>query len=212
MENNHEEIENHENVNNSSIQKEPKKNNSVLIIVLALIVLGLVGYVVYAKFIQKGDEPKPSNPDPTPVVTQQANNNTQVDENSNENGQQPSNNENTEINENNENMEVNTNTENKDADVYKTADGSHTLNVKDFNNKSNPKLVYDGKIISVANDVGGYYYDVGKYAVYGDGNGQCGTNLFIVNTENNTLVNLDNQKFNSVKQIGDNYYFVFYII
>lgn len=61
MENNNQELSNQVNANNNQ-QLQPN-NNKILIILMALIIVGLAGYIVYAKFIQKGDnpEPKPTN-------------------------------------------------------------------------------------------------------------------------------------------------------
>lgn len=64
-------MENNENLNNqvntNNIEDKQMQNNNgnnkILIILMALIIVGLVGYIVYAKFIQKDDntEPKPNN-------------------------------------------------------------------------------------------------------------------------------------------------------
>ena len=61
-------MENNDNLNNQVNDKNigqvsQSNNNKVLIIVMALIIAGLAGYIVYTKFIQKNDnsEPKPNN-------------------------------------------------------------------------------------------------------------------------------------------------------
>lgn len=195
-------MENNENMNsqisennsqvtdNKDTNQSNKGNNNVLVIIMALIIVGLVGYIVYAKFIQKGDEPKETNP----TVTSTS-----------ETTPEPT-------NEPSSTSTPSSTPVSADKNVYKTADGKHSLNVKDFKNKSNPKLVYDGKTINVAkDDSDGYglkYEKIGKYALYGDGKGQCGEYIFIVNTETNTLINLDAKKNNRVEQIGNNYYFI----
>lgn len=206
MDNNNQNLNNqvNQNNNNNINQQMPNNNtNKIVFVLMALIIVGLVGYIVYTKFIEKDDNTKPNN-------TQESSNNQIVEDNTeiNDNTNNQENN-NTETNLN-QNEQQSTNN-NVDKNIYKTADGKHTLNIKDFKNKSNPRLIYDGKTIKVASDDSGpygYYESKGKYAVYGDGNGQCSTYFFIVNTENNTLVNFDSKKFNDVVQIGNNYYFI----
>ena len=60
-------MENNENLNNQASQNN-NGNNKLLIILMALIIIGLVGYIVYTKFIQKSDNPEPKPAD-TPTVT-----------------------------------------------------------------------------------------------------------------------------------------------
>ncbi len=67
MENNNQELNNQVNTNNS---QQVQSNNKILIILMALIIVGLAGYIVYAKFIQKGD-----NPEPKPTNTEENGNN-----------------------------------------------------------------------------------------------------------------------------------------
>ena len=61
-------MENNENLNNqvnenNNVQKETKNNSKVLIIIMALVIVGLVGYIVWTSFIQKSNtnEPKDNN-------------------------------------------------------------------------------------------------------------------------------------------------------
>ena len=61
-------MENNENLNNQVNEKNvgqvsQSNDSKALIIIMALIIIGLAGYIVYTKFIQKNDnpEPKPNN-------------------------------------------------------------------------------------------------------------------------------------------------------
>ena len=60
MENN-EKLNNQVNENNNINQSVQHNNNKILIIIMALIIIGLVGYIVYAKFIQKNDSSEPKS-------------------------------------------------------------------------------------------------------------------------------------------------------
>lgn len=74
MENNNQELNNQVNTNNN--QQVQPNNNKMLIILMALIIVCLAGYIVYAKFIQKGDnpEPKPTNTEENGINNQTNNN------------------------------------------------------------------------------------------------------------------------------------------
>lgn len=72
-------MENNENLNNqvnaSSIGKQVQSNNNskIIITIMALIIFGLVGYIVYTKLIQKNENPEPK-PTDTSTVTPVPNN------------------------------------------------------------------------------------------------------------------------------------------
>ena len=74
MENNNQELNNQVNTNTNK-QVQPN-NNKILIILMALIIVVLAGYIVYVKFIQKGDnpEPKPNNTEENGINNQTNNN------------------------------------------------------------------------------------------------------------------------------------------
>lgn len=85
MENNDQNLNNQVNTNNSNVnQQAPNNTNKVVFVLMTLIIVGLVGYIVYTKFIRKDDKPEPKP------------NNTQEQENNNSNNQ----NENSGTNEN----------------------------------------------------------------------------------------------------------------
>ena len=79
MENNDQNLNNQVNTNNSNANQPTQNNtNKIVFALMALIIVGLAGYIVYTKFIQKDDksEPKSSN-------TQEQENNNSQDGNSN---------------------------------------------------------------------------------------------------------------------------------
>ena len=87
MENNDQNLNNQVNTNNSNVNQPTQNNaNKIVFTLMALIIVGLAGYIVYTKFIQKDDkpEPKPNN------TQEQGNNNS--DDNGKNNNQQSSNN------------------------------------------------------------------------------------------------------------------------
>ena len=58
MENNDQNLNNQVNTNNSNVnQQAPNNTNKVVFVLMALIIVGLVGYIVYTKFILKDDKP-----------------------------------------------------------------------------------------------------------------------------------------------------------
>ena len=73
MENNNQELNNQVNTNNN---QPVQSNNKTLMILMALIIVCLAGYIVYAKFIQKGD-----NPEPKPTNTEENGNQTNNENN-----------------------------------------------------------------------------------------------------------------------------------
>ena len=75
MENNDQNLNNQVNTNNNVKQPMPNNTNKIVFILMALIIVCLVGYIMYTKFIQKND-----NPETKPNNTQE-NNNTQTDNN-----------------------------------------------------------------------------------------------------------------------------------
>ena len=72
MENNQNQ-NNQVNTGNINQQVQSNNNSKIIITIMALIIVGLVGYIVYAKFIQKSDNPEPKTTD-TPTVTPTPNN------------------------------------------------------------------------------------------------------------------------------------------
>ena len=64
MENNDQNLNNQVNTNNSNVNQQASNNtNKIVFALMALIIVGLAGYIVYTKFIQKDDktEPKPNS-------------------------------------------------------------------------------------------------------------------------------------------------------
>jgi len=59
MENNDQNLNNQVNTNNSNVNQQASNNtNKIVFALMALIIVGLAGYIVYNKFIQKDDKPK----------------------------------------------------------------------------------------------------------------------------------------------------------
>ena len=55
--------------NNTEQQIQPSKsNNKMLIVLMVLIIVGLAGYIVYSKFIQKNDNPKPNDTEEQNII------------------------------------------------------------------------------------------------------------------------------------------------
>ena len=77
MENNDQNINTQVNTNNNGNQQEPNNTNKIVIILMALVIVGLAGYIIYTKFIQKDDNTKETNPTPTPIVTPKPTDNNQ---------------------------------------------------------------------------------------------------------------------------------------
>ncbi len=182
--------------NNNELQN--KKSNSVLVIIMGLIIIGLVGYIVYTKVIEK-DEPKPID-------------NTQEKENNNSKEQEETNtNENNEQEENNNTNEKEENN-NKKTDVvgttYKTKDGKKSLKITK-KTADGYSAEYNGIKLNIQG-----YDDYDKYGVFfGDkaGNGsQCGEYYLVVNNENQELINMDydHDYVYVVKKVGSNYIFI----
>ena len=72
MENNDQNLNNQVNTNNSNVNQPTQNNtNKIVFALMALIIVGLAGYIVYTKFIQKDDKPEPK-----PNNTQEQDNNT----------------------------------------------------------------------------------------------------------------------------------------
>ena len=75
MENNDQNLNNQVNTNNSNVNQLTQNNtNKIVFALMALIIVGLAGYIVYTKFIQKDDKPEPK-----PNNTQEQDNNTVLD-------------------------------------------------------------------------------------------------------------------------------------
>lgn len=75
MENNNQNINNQVNIDNNNVNQKVSNNNTnkIVFVLIALVIVGLVGYIVYTKFIQKNDksETKPNN------TQEQGNNNSE---------------------------------------------------------------------------------------------------------------------------------------
>ena len=129
MENN-QNLNNQVNQNNNVNQPIPNNNtNKIVFVLMALLIVGLAGYIVYSKFIQKNDNFKPND-----IQEQENNNSNQNDENnnSNENIESNNSNENIESNNSNENSQQGTNNSgsaNVVGTTYKTKDGKKTLKI-----------------------------------------------------------------------------------
>ena len=176
-----------------------KSNNKILFVVMVLIIVGLAGYIVYSKFIQKNDNPKPND-------TQEQENN-----NSNQNEENNNSNENSESNNSNENSQQGTNNSgstNVVGTTYKTKDGSKTLKI--LNKKGDGySAEYSGTKLDIYE-----YQNHDKYSVFvGDKAGnssQCGEYYLVVNNQTQELMNF---KYGeslgyTVEKVGNKYYFI----
>ncbi len=159
---------------------QPNKTNTGLIACLIIIIILLAGALVYFVFLKKEDKTVPLSPTE----------NTEKEENKEDNEKDNTNKE---------------ETDNKvDENVYKTANGKHTLNVKDYSKET---ITYDGKKYRAYEKI-----QNGKYIVYEaddvGNSSQCGMYSFIVNSETHTLLDFDYKKAKfSVNKIDDKYYF-----
>ena len=188
--------------NNMEQQIQPSKsNNKMLIVLMALIIVGLAGYIVYSKFIQKND-----NHEPKPNDTQEQDNN-----NSNQNEENNNSNENNGSNNSNENDQQGTNNNGSTKVVgmtYKTKDEKKTLKILDKKGDG-----YSAEYNNTKLDIYGYEkYD--KYSVFvGDKAGdasQCGQYHLVVNNQTQELMNFkygDSLEY-FVEKVGNKYYFI----
>ena len=200
MENNNQNLNNQANTNNNNVNQPTHINtNKIVFILMALIIVGLTGYIVYTKFIQNDDKPgsKPNN-----VKEQENNNLNQNEENNNKN-------ENNESNNSSENSEQNTNNSSSTNIVgttYKSSDGKKTLKIlkKDENEYY---AEYNEKKLHLYE-----YKRYNKYSLFvgdkeGDGS-QCGQYSFIVNNASKEIIGLNNEELYNIVDVGDRYYFI----
>ena len=193
-------MENNENENSQVVPtneskpkaSEPKKNNSILIIIMALIIVGLAGYIIYTKLIQKTPEKPVDN-----NTEEKAENNKQEENNTEENNEQEENNT---SNENNSNIE---------GVTYKSKDGKKTLKINKRDTNKQGEEYYPAEYNGTKLNLYFEYYD--KYSsFYGDkvnGNSQCGEYFFIVNNETKELIDTKNEKYPTyLHYIGNKYY------
>lgn len=211
MENNDQNLNKQLNINNDNInQQTPNNTNKIVIILMAIVIVGLVGYIVYIRFIQRENMEKP------------------IDNNTQENGKQNSE---TEKNDKN-NSKQNNNSSNIKLEglTFKTSDGKNTLKIVSKNDSEAKSKANNGGLhIDDEFDYFGYYNDkimlifndnpdglevnsnTLKYVVLGGQNGQYGqcrdSNGFIVNIVDNELVNLSKGSVYKVHKVGEKYYF-----
>ena len=202
MENNDQNLNNQVNINNSNVNQQASNNNNKIVFALmALIIVGLAGYIVYTKFIQKDDKPEPK-----PNNTQEQENN-----NSNQNEEKNNTNENNESNNSNENSGQSTNNNgstNIVGTTYKTKDGKKSLKILKKNGDGY-SAEYNGTKLDIYE-----YQNHNKYGVFvGDKAGnssQCGEYYLAVNNQTQELINLEYGKSYEyiVEKVGNEYYFI----
>ena len=185
-------MENNENMNNqinSNTQPVQNKNsNNALFIIMAILILGLAGYIVYTKFIQKGDEPKSDNTTPSPVVTPTSNVAAKdIDESYGE---------------------IYKTTK---KEIYKSKDGKNELRIEpqtDDPNYDYYAYFNNKKLMASVSKTGKYLLVEVNEA--GESS-QCSQKTYIVNSENNTLVDLYSNNLYNIVKINDKCYFIEYI-
>ena len=182
------------NLNSNSVNtnnQAPANNIKILVFLMALIIVGLVGYIIYTKVIEKNDNEIPKSND----TQEKENNNTK---------------ENNETTNTSEETKEKTNNKNKDVvgSTYKTKNGKKTLKVLS-KTTDGYSVEYNGKKLNIYG-----YDDYGKYSVFmGDKSGessQCGIYHLIVNDETQELLDLDYEKsyVYDILNVGDKYYFL----
>ena len=181
MENNNQNLNNQVNTNNGNVnQKASNNTNKIVFVLMALIIVGLVGYIVYTKFIQKSDSHKPND-----TQEQENNNSNQNDENNNSS----ENNESSSSNENSQQETNNSSSTNIVGTTYKTKDGKKSLKILKKNGDGYSAEYNDTKL-----DIH-EYQNHNKYGVFvGDKAGndsQCGEYYLVVNNQTQELINLE---------------------
>ncbi len=201
--------------NNITKEKTQFSNNNskIIFLILSLVIIGLIAYIVYINFFQR----KNVNKSKTNDVQEQKNNISNETNEQNYNINVPTiDTREQESNNSNENDEQNINDDvitKIEGLTYKTPDGKKTLkilNESKYYEELDTQVYhaeYNGKKIKLFVN---RKYD--KYIEFSgddiDHFSQCGSYFFIVNIQNNTLIDLDVSKYNYIEQIGNNYYFI----
>ncbi len=196
------------NVKNVKQQVNNSNTNKGLIITLISIIIVLIGLLIYFVFIKNDNHEelkkpeekinevdKPKEDDNKENNTNEVEKPTEKEEPAKENNDKPS-----ETDNKPQDNKV------QDKNTYKTSDGKHTLTIK------NKKFYYDN-VIQIPYGDDDYVIEEhkeGKYTILSSNTGQCGTYFYIVNNQNNTLVdfNYSADKRFAVEKIGNNYYFL----
>ncbi len=153
MENNDQNLNNQVNTNNieNKQMQNNNGNNKILIILMALIIVGLAGYLVYEKFIQNSDSPAPKT------------GNTQEQDNgSSANSQYENTDENTELN-------------------NQVKDDSKITKLEKYElSKSNKEFTIGSKKVNIKATDNNVYVDDKKVTYYGESASVYVTNKFIL--------------------------------
>lgn len=165
--------------NNQEFNVTSKQNNSILIILMALIIVALAGYIVYTNFIQKTDNVSPKD------------NNTEEKEKKVEDI----------VEEYGEQYKI------TEKVTYKSKDGKNELVIEP--NGDNYYAYFNGKKIGASVRKNGKYLLVEGFEI--GQNSQCGEYTYIINSENNELVDLYTKNLLNIVKVNNNYYFKEYI-
>lgn len=176
------------NVNNEFNQPVSKSNNKILIAIMAIIIIGLVGYIVYFQFIQKNDDSKPKQ------------NDIQEKENNNSNKNEESNNSNDDVGSSNSNENNSQNQGNSNQQISDNMGNEQTSNSEGLSKK----------LISLkgsCNDVSESYNGIKVELKKSPNSERC---LYDLKINDKRIFNDDQLELKSI-EIYDNYVIVFTI-